>query len=168
MTAEQPKTMTLFLPDEEATSRLGQLLASALGPPGVIFLRGDLGTGKTTLSRGLLRGLGHQGSVKSPTYTLVEPYLLSDVSVYHFDLYRLGDPEELEYLGLRDYLAQQALVIFEWPERGGARLPKPDLEVSLAVDVPESSDGEPLQEGRRAVITSGTDRGLAALSHLQL
>lgn len=110
---------------------LGQSLAQDLRGGELIFLSGGLGAGKTTLTRGILVGLGHHGKVKSPTFTLVEPYLDITPPVYHFDLYRLSDPEELEYLGWRDYLAQQAVCIVEWPEKALGYLPEPDLALQL-------------------------------------
>jgi tRNA threonylcarbamoyladenosine biosynthesis protein TsaE len=107
-------------------------LAAALRPyHGIVYLRGDLGTGKTTLVRGLLRGLGYQGAVRSPTYTLIEPYDEVDPPVVHLDLYRLSDPEELEYLGLRDLLDRPGLILVEWPERGAGALPNAHLELLM-------------------------------------
>jgi len=125
--------MDKSLDSEAATINLGRLLAPALDAAGVIFLSGGLGAGKTTLCRGLLRGLGYDGAVKSPTFTLVEPYELERGSVYHFDLYRLAHPDELDYLGAEDYFAAEALCLIEWPERGAGFLRTPDLELTLTV-----------------------------------
>ncbi len=124
---------TCVLPDEAATLALGARLADLSEGRGLITLRGTLGSGKTTLCRGILRGLGHGGAVKSPTYTLVEPYELGSLRVLHCDLYRLTDPEEVDYLGLRDFLDNQTLTLIEWPEKAGDLLPQPDLELLLEV-----------------------------------
>lgn len=125
-----------LLRSAEDTAALGRAVAAALAPaPGaVIFLEGPLGAGKTTLARGLLRSLGVQGTIRSPTYTLLEPYKAGGRTLVHLDLYRLREPAELESLGLRDYPREQCWWLIEWPERGGARLPDPDLRLRLDHD----------------------------------
>lgn len=119
------------LPSPEATEALGARLAGAVPAGAVVYLCGDLGAGKTTLARGWLRALGHTGAVRSPTYTLVEPYALAEQPVVHLDLYRLTDPRELEFLGVRDFVDGRTVMLVEWPERGHGVLPPPDLTVEL-------------------------------------
>lgn len=142
-------SQSLFLDDEAATVALGESLGRMLVGGGVVYLEGTLGAGKTTLTRGVLRAFGHQGAVKSPTYTLVEPYELAGQAIYHFDLYRLGEPEELEYMGIRDYFLEYSLCIVEWPERGQGYLPLADIRVQLTVQ----------ESGRLATLTAVSDRG---------
>ena len=125
---------SVFLADEAATVAFGQALAKVSKGRGLFTLSGNLGTGKTTLSRGLIQSCGHSGAVKSPTYTLVEPYEIGTQRIYHFDLYRMEDPEELEFIGLRDYLEEDALVLIEWPEKAFGVLPTADIEFKLALD----------------------------------
>lgn len=121
----------LHIESDEAMQALGARLGAACRSHGVIYLRGELGTGKTTLVRGLLRALGHEGAVKSPTFSLVEPYTVNGSNIYHFDLYRLSDPEELEFMGLRDYFSADSLCLIEWPQQGGDRVPPADLLIEL-------------------------------------
>ncbi len=123
--------LKIHLTTELEQMALGVRLAALLPQPSVVYLQGDLGAGKTTLVRGLLNGFGEAVRVKSPTYTLIEPYQLNGADFYHMDLYRLADPEELEYLGIRD-LPETAILLVEWPARGAGMLPPPDLAITIA------------------------------------
>lgn len=148
--------MHISLRDEAAQVAFGEALGHALEGRGHVHLQGELGAGKTTLARGVLRAYGHRGAVKSPTYTLVEPYRLGDIHVHHFDLYRLGDPEELEFIGARDLLAEDSLSLIEWPSRGEGWLPVADLVVALSV----------VGAGREARLTAGSPFGENVLARL--
>ncbi len=119
------------LEDSAATERLGAKLAPCLRPGTRIYLRGELGSGKTTVVRGLLRGVGVQGGVRSPSYSLVEPYVVSRLHLYHFDFYRFNDPRELRDAGLAEHFHGDGVCLVEWPERAGEQLPPPDLEIVL-------------------------------------
>ncbi len=149
--------MNLRLEDEAATAAFAAVLAESLSGIQLITLSGDLGTGKTTLVRALLRALGYRGRVKSPTYTLVESYDINNRPVYHFDLYRLAHPDELEYLGFMDYMESDALCLIEWPERASGILPNADLEILL----------DHLKYGRQLRVLAGTPSGEAVCRFLE-
>ena len=148
--------VVLQAPDEVAMVAIGGRLAAVLSAGTVVYLVGELGMGKTTLTRGVVQGLGHGGAVKSPTYTLVEPYEFGELKLYHFDLYRLGDAEELEFMGIRDYVGGDALCLVEWPERGEGVLPPADLVITI----------EREGTGRRLRLLAGSARGSAVLAQL--
>jgi tRNA threonylcarbamoyladenosine biosynthesis protein TsaE len=149
-------SVVLDLVDETATLALGARLATTLRPGLSLWLVGDLGAGKTTLARGMLRGLGFAGRVKSPTYTLVELYTLSRFNLYHFDLYRIADPDEWEDAGFREYFNNASVCLVEWPEKARDRLPPPDVRIQLEFH----------GEGRRAKLAGLTEEGRACVMRL--
>ncbi len=124
----------IVVDNEERMLALGESMAPRLRPGQRVYLQGELGAGKTTFVRGLLRGLGYRGHVKSPTYTLVEPYELADMVIYHIDLYRLTAPEEIESVGIRDYMGGSGVCVVEWAERGEGVLPPPDATIMIQHD----------------------------------
>ncbi len=123
--------MQRYLDSTEATEQLGAELFKSVPSKCLIFLQGDLGAGKTTMVRGFLRAAGYSGTVKSPTYTLVEEYVIGGRKIFHFDLYRVVDPEELEWIGIRDYFDQDSVCFIEWPDKGKGFLPNPDIIITL-------------------------------------
>jgi tRNA threonylcarbamoyladenosine biosynthesis protein TsaE len=153
------------LPDEGATARLGAALAhaiegeaAALAAQGlVVALAGDLGAGKTSVVRAMLRALGVTGAVKSPTFTLVEPYVVSSLDFYHFDFYRLADPEEFSFTGFREMFGPGAVCLIEWPDKAAGHLPAADLRIALRVE----------GEGRHAGLTAATELGAACLQRIR-
>jgi tRNA threonylcarbamoyladenosine biosynthesis protein TsaE len=149
-------SLNLKLADEAATLRLGAALAAGVDPGRVVHLQGDLGAGKTTLVRGLLQALGHVGRVKSPTYTLVEPYTLSRLDFYHFDFYRFRDKDEWLASGFREYFNPASACFVEWPERAGDLLPPPDLQIRLEI----------AGDSRRALLEACSPAGRSWLSSL--
>ena len=150
----------LSLSNELDTQKLAQKLAQHIAE-GVIYLIGDLGAGKTTLSRYWLQNLGHQGAVKSPTYTLVEPYNIAGKDIFHFDLYRLNDPYELELMGIRDYLdVPNALFLFEWPSKGGEEIPQADHVIDI-----QKTDDEMVREVTITSISAELIEALHSLNH---
>ena len=146
--------MIIPLKNEIETTEIGAKVASYLQGGEIIYLKGELGTGKTTLVRGALHKLGFVGNVKSPTYTIVEPYSIDNHVVYHFDLYRLNDPEELESLGIRDYCDGQSICFFEWPEKGENLTPNADINLLLTYT----------KEGRNVELTAITEIGKSILA----
>ena len=150
-------TITLLLPDEQATLDLGMRLADGVETGMLIALHGPLGAGKTTLARGLLRGLGFEGRVKSPTYALVEVYKLSRLDLYHFDFYRFTDPEELIESGLQDAFNETNVCVVEWPERAGGMLPPADVDVQLMF----------VNGARSALLKAQTEYGTRCLQKLK-
>lgn len=161
------KQLEYLLADEAATVAVGHCLAKVLHWQNqqqqprqslVVYLNGDLGAGKTTLTRGFVRGMGHKGNVKSPTYTLVEPYELPPWQVFHFDLYRLADPEELEYMGIRDYFSDNCCCFIEWPEKGAGLLANADLIINMVYQ----------EEQRGIELSACSPRGEAVLQQLNV
>ena len=150
--------LELDLLSPAATDELGAQLAPLLSGGGVVYLYGDLGAGKTSLARAILKSLGYQGRVKSPTYTLVEPYELEPMTVYHMDLYRLSDPGELEYLGIREMIDETVLCLIEWPDHGAGYISRPDLIIKL----------EYLSAGRSVTLDANTERGVRILGSMTL
>ena len=155
--ANLQQDMKLDLQSEADTQWLGELIAQKIQAPTIIYLQGELGVGKTRLVRAIIQSLGHRGNVKSPTYTLVEPYRLQDYNIHHFDLYRISDPEELEYLGIRDYFDQSSISFIEWPDNGKGWLAPADILISL----------EFLGEGRNCTVQAKTEVGNMLLSKLK-
>ena len=147
-----------ILRTESELEALAAQLARHVGPDLIIYLRGALGAGKTTFARGFLRGLGYEGIVKSPTYTLVEPYSFdSNLICYHFDLYRLADPEELEFTGARDYFNASSICLIEWPEKAAGFLAKADIDCKL----------EHHAQGRKISLTACSAKGEQLMLQIQ-
>lgn len=147
------KPLYFILPDEAATLELGGKLAEGLHAGLIVFLYGNLGAGKTTLTRGILHGLGYTHSVKSPTYNLVEIYKFSRLYLYHFDFYRFNDFWEWEEAGFREYFNSESICLVEWPENAGDFLPTADLQIFLSI----------LETGRSVEIRAGTETGKRCL-----
>jgi tRNA threonylcarbamoyladenosine biosynthesis protein TsaE len=149
-------TLSAQLADEAATLALGAQLAKALAPGLKIWLEGDLGSGKTTLARGVLRALGHDGPVKSPTYTLIESYAVSRITLYHFDFYRLASPEEFLDAGLDEYFSGEGVCLVEWPQQAAPYLAAPDVLITLKAH----------NSGRQVAIRAGTEAGQTCVNQL--
>lgn len=152
------QSLSLFLADEAATLALGAALAARVVPGVTVYLEGDLGAGKTTLVRGLLRALGDAGPVKSPTFTLVELHATSGLNFYHFDFYRFNQPEEYLDAGLDEYFDGRGICLVEWPQRATPYLPAADLHVRLEVR----------GDGRQALVEAGSERGERCLTNFTL
>lgn len=151
---------TYYLNEETDTRALGESIARTLVNGLKIYLHGDLGAGKTTLTRAILKAAGHTGKVKSPTYTLVEPYVIElngrPIDFFHFDLYRMGSPEEFSEAGFREHFSENSICIIEWAEKADTELPLPDLTISLDV----------AGDGRAACLTASSDKGGYCLENL--
>ena len=160
MTSEPINQLRKVLENEQQMLAFGKKIAEVIrqtDAPLLILLNGDLGAGKTTISRGILTGLGHLGAVKSPTYTIVEPYDLEIGKVFHFDLYRLMDQEELHDIGFNDYLSEAQLCMVEWPDKGGSLVPKADISLQI------NSNGT----GREVILTAQTSLGSQCVNPLR-
>lgn len=157
-TDDSGRAFTLHLADEAATQTLGAALAAVLERGMTVFLSGPLGAGKTTLTRGLIGALGYAGRVKSPSYSLVELYVVSGLNLYHFDFYRFTEVKEFRDAGLGEYFNDSSLCIVEWPEKALDQLPGPDLSITL-----EMNDAG----GRTAVVASATESGRRCIDALQ-
>jgi tRNA threonylcarbamoyladenosine biosynthesis protein TsaE len=154
---QPPAQMTRFLAAEADTLALGVALAQGLRPGMVIYLSGDLGAGKTTLARGVLRGLGITERVKSPTFTLLELYTISSLYLYHFDFYRFNRSDDWADAGFREYFNSESVCLVEWPEKAGGQLPAPDVKIEMEVD----------GSGRSVTISAHTEAGNNCLKRLQ-
>jgi tRNA threonylcarbamoyladenosine biosynthesis protein TsaE len=154
---QTPARLTRFLAAATDTLALGAALAPGLQPGMVIYLCGDLGSGKTTLARGILRALGVTESIKSPTFTLVEPYTISSLYLYHFDFYRFTRSDEWVDAGLREYFNSESVCLIEWPEKAGGELPAPDLRIEIDID----------GSGRSVTIMAHTEAGRHCLMRVQ-
>lgn len=148
--------MRQYLPAESDTLAFGAALAHALEPGLVVYLQGDLGAGKTTLARGLLRGLGHTGKVKSPSFALLEPYIFSRLYLYHFDFYRFTDARELDEAGFRDYFNSESVCLVEWPEKAAGVVPAADISIAMTMS----------GSGRQLEIDASTEAGRRCLERL--
>lgn len=149
--------MKLIIDDAQHMEKLGGLLIEGCPQGGLVFLKGNLGAGKTTLVRGLLRAVGYEGNVKSPTYTLIESYDINGRTIHHLDLYRLGDPEELEYLGVRELSDARSLCLIEWPEKAAEHVMSPDLVVEI----------DYAGQGRQVKIVANTSVGQKMVDHIR-
>lgn len=158
-----PPTLMLHLPDEAATQALGRALGPLLKPGMVVWLDGDLGAGKTALARAVLRGLGYEGPVKSPTYTLVEFYVVSRLYLYHFDFYRFNEPHEFEDAGLGEYFRDDAVCLVEWPDKAAGYVPAADLRIVFRFADAARRDGTAggLSHGPESRVESGIGYGMA-------
>lgn len=145
------------LPNEASTEQLGKQLAEGLSAPATVYLSGPLGAGKSTLVRAFLRALGVTGSIKSPTYALVEPYKFSSYSIYHFDFYRFFDQNEWIESGFRDYFEENSVCLVEWPEKAVSVLPEADLEISLSYVL--QADGQGEGSSRQVQVSANTKKG---------